>query len=344
MPIAAYFRPRPMTRLLPYAMAILVLLVAGCVSPGIETAGDGFPEDAGDIIVVGHRGAAGLAPENTRAAFGTALDLGVDGLEMDALLSADGQVVVHHDYTLNPATTRDRDRRWLSESDRRPIRELTLAELKTYDVGRLDPSSRYARRYPDQRPADGERIPTLEEVLQLVTSRTDTGTALWIEIKTTPENPELTPAPETVVEAVVGQVEEQGLLNRTRRPAFDWQVQDYSLDHHPRIPVVFLSYAGRNLDNLKAGRPGASEWLAGADIDDFNGSVPRAIRSLGGRIWGPHFKSLTAEQVREAHQLGIRVFPWTVDEAADMRRLIAMGVDGIITNRPDRLNLVLKRK
>jgi glycerophosphoryl diester phosphodiesterase len=194
-----------------------------------------------------------------------------------------------------------------------------------------------------ERPVDGEQIPTLGEVLQLVKSRTDTGTALWIEIKTTPENPGLTPAPQTVVEAVVARVKEQGLLNRVRFLAFDWQVLVYSLEQHPRIPTVFLSYAGRNLDNLKAGRPGASEWLAGADIDDFNGSVPRAVRFLGGRIWGPHFKSLTADQVREAHRLGIRVFPWTPDEAADMRELLEMGVDGIITNRPDRLNLVLKR-
>jgi glycerophosphoryl diester phosphodiesterase len=295
------------------------------------------------MIVVAHRGAAGLAPENTLAAFAAALDMGVDGLEMDVLVSADGEVVVHHDFTLNPATTRDRNGRWLSESERRPIRGLTLAELRTYDVGRLNPSSRYARRYPDQHPEDGERIPTLREVARLLNSRKDTVTALWIEIKTTPEKPELTPAPEMVVEAVVELLKEEGLLDQARILAFDWRALVYSLKHHPQLPVVFLSYSGQSLDNLKVGRPGASEWLAGVDIDDFNGSVSRAIRCLGGRIWGPHFGSLTADQVREAHQLGIRVFPWTPDDVADMRRLLEMGVDGIITNRPDRLRPVLKK-
>jgi glycerophosphoryl diester phosphodiesterase len=342
MPITAHFIPSRAPLVLFSAVVVSILMVAGCVSPDSKPAGIAVPGDLRAIIVVGHRGAAGLAPENTLAAFTTALDMGVDGLEMDVLFSADGEVVVHHDFILNPATTRDRDGRWLAETDRRPVRELTLAELKTYDVGRLNPNSRYAYRYPDQHPEDNERIPTLKEVAGLLKSRKDTEAELWIEIKTNPEKPELTPAPETIVEAVAALVKEQDLLDRVRFLAFDWQVLVHSLEHHPQIPVVFLSYAGRNLDNLKAGRPGASEWLAGVDVDDFNGSVPRAIRSLGGRLWGPDFRSLTADQVREAHQLGIRVFPWTPDNAADMRRLLEMEVDGIITNRPDRLSRLLR--
>ena len=111
------------------------------------------------VDIIGHRGAAGLAPENTLSAFKRACEIGVDAIELDALLTADGKIVVHHDYTLKPESTRTPDGKWLN----RPgplIKELTLANLKTYDVGRLKPNTGYSHRYPEQQPVDGERIPT----------------------------------------------------------------------------------------------------------------------------------------------------------------------------------------
>ena len=88
------------------------------------------------VQVIGHRGAAGLAPENTLAAFRKALDLGVDALEMDVLITAAGEVVVHHDFALKPETTRTPDGKWIKDSSAPLIKDLTLAEIKTYDVGR----------------------------------------------------------------------------------------------------------------------------------------------------------------------------------------------------------------
>ena len=102
----------------------------------------------------GHRGARGLAPENTLPAFQKGLDLGVDTLECDMAITKDGVVVIHHDLWLNPDTTRGPDGRWLDK--RGPaISELTFAELQQYDVGRLKPGTDYAKSFPDQQSVDG---------------------------------------------------------------------------------------------------------------------------------------------------------------------------------------------
>jgi glycerophosphoryl diester phosphodiesterase len=88
-------------------------------------------------LLTGHRGAAGLYPENTLSGFERALDLGVDGIELDVMTTADGALCVHHDYRLKPETARTSDRQWLSSQADIPIKSLTYKELQTYDVGRL---------------------------------------------------------------------------------------------------------------------------------------------------------------------------------------------------------------
>src|SRR5262245_39152636 len=105
----------------------------------------------------GHRGARGLAPENTLEAFATALAIGVSTLELDLAMTRDGVLVVHHDIRVNPDTTRGPDGTFLN--GRGPaIRSLTLAEVQRYDVGRLKPGTSYAALFPQQKPADGARI------------------------------------------------------------------------------------------------------------------------------------------------------------------------------------------
>lgn len=81
--------------------------------------------------------------------------------------------------------------------------------------------------------------------------------------------------------------------------------------------------------------------MAGLDIDDFSGSIPQAVKAAGGRYWSPYYKHLTYDLLNEAHGLGIQVYVWTPDKPSDMVRLIEMGVDGIITNRPDILKSVV---
>jgi glycerophosphoryl diester phosphodiesterase len=286
------------------------------------------------VYVIGHRGAAGLAPENTLAAFKRALNLGVDAVELDVLISADGKIVVHHDFSLRPEVARTPDGSWLKDGERPAIKDLTLAELKIYDVGRLKPDTTYAHRYPEQQPADGERIPTLHEVISLLKSY-DTETQLWVEIKTSPEKPEMTPPPEAVADALVQLLREQNVARRVRILSFDWRALVHVQKIAPEIPTVYVSLEGGSLNNIKAGHPGASPWLAGLDIDDFNGSIPQAVKAADGRYWAPYYKHITYALLNEAHELGLQVFAWAPDGRGTMDRLIEMGVDGIITNRPD---------
>jgi glycerophosphoryl diester phosphodiesterase len=290
------------------------------------------------VYVIGHRGAAGLAPENTLASFARACDVGVDAFELDVLVSADDKVVVYHDFRLKPAITRSPDGQWLNSASPPRIKDLRLTELKTYDVGRLKPGTRYSRRYPDQKPVDGERIPTLREAVGLLKQQCAPATQLWVEIKTSPEAPDLTPPPEIVSEMVIKILREEKISKRTRILSFDWRNLAHVQKIAPEIPTVYVSREGVRLNNIKPGRPGASPWMAGLDIDEFSGSIPHAIQAAGGRCWAPYYKELTASSLRTAHELGIEVFVWTPDSQADIKRLIEMGVDGIITNRPDRAN------
>ena len=300
----------------------------------------GYP--AKTFHIVGHRGAAGLAPENTIPAFIRAIEIGVDAIELDVLLTSDGKLVVHHDFQLTPDIARKEDGSWLESWDRPLIKNMTLKEVKLYDVGRLNPYTSYARRYPEQQPFDGEHIPTLREVISLLKSKGDKTTNLWIEIKTSPEKSKMTPSPQSVASAVIKLLHEEDFMCRAQILSFDWRALAHVRKIAPGIPVVYLSHVGIRLNNIKPGRPGPSPWMAGIDIDDFSGSIPQAIYAAGGRLWGPHYKYITYSLLEEAHRLGIRVFVWTPDSKFEMLRMIEMGVDGIITNRPDILSSLFK--
>jgi glycerophosphoryl diester phosphodiesterase len=282
-----------------------------------------------------------LAPENTLAAFTRACEIGVDAFELDILLTADKKIVVHHDFRLKPEITRTAEGKWLQEYTRPAIKNLKLAELRTYDVGRLKPDTKYARRYPDQTPVDGARIPTLEEVVSLHKDECDPETQIWVEVKTSPEKPDMTPAPEVVADAAVQILRKKKIAENVLILSFDWRVLAHAEKIAPEIPRVYLSHVGARLNNIKPGQPGPSPWMAGIDVDDFKGSIPHAVRAAGGRYWAPHYKYITSGTLEEAHQLGIQVFVWTPDSRSDLRRLIKMGVDGIITNRPDILEAIL---
>jgi glycerophosphoryl diester phosphodiesterase len=325
------------------AVFILVIILAASSSTAADSSSLplGNAQPAKKLLKIGHRGAAGLAPENTLVAFKKACELGVDAIELDVYLAGDRTLVVHHDYTLNPEIARTADGEWLS----RPgpaIKDLTLAQLKTYDVGRLKPNTPYARRFPEQQPADGQRIPGLGEVMSLLEARCDPATQLWVEIKTNPEKPTLTPAPESVGDAVVRLIREQDFDRRVRILSFDWRALVHIQKIAPDIPTVYLSLVGRSLNNIKPGQPGPSPWMAGFDIDDLQGSIPQAVKAAGGRHWAPYYKQLTIDRLKEAHELGLKVYVWTVDLRREMVRLMEMGVDGIITNRPDILKSLME--
>ena len=133
----------------------------------------------------GHRGARGLAPENTLPAFATALSLGVTTLELDTGITKDGVVVISHNTTLNPDITRDRAGQWLGGPGP-AIYNLTFPELQQYDVGRIKPGTDYAKQFPEQKAVDGTRIPRLAELFALVKKSGNEQIRFNIETKLSP--------------------------------------------------------------------------------------------------------------------------------------------------------------
>jgi glycerophosphoryl diester phosphodiesterase len=319
---------------------IVLLVAASCGRSEKASSPESLKRQSNKVLLIGHRGAAGLAPENTLAAFQRACEIGVDAVELDVFLTADRKIVVHHDYTLKPEIARTFDGKWITAGSDLAINALTLAQLEQYDVGRLKPNTRYARRYPEQQPVDGQRIPTLQAVVSLLKRQCHPAAQLWIEIKTSPEKPAMTPSPEVVADAVVSIVRQEKISSRVFILSFDWRVLVHVQKIAPDIPTVYLSLIGRSLNNIKPRQPGPSPWTAGIDIDDYKGSIPQAVRAAGGRHWGQYYRQLTAEDLKAAHELGIQVFVWTVDSTGEMLRLMEMGVDGIITNRPDLFQII----
>jgi len=289
----------------------------------------------------GHRGARGLAPENTLPAFQRALELGVTTLELDIAITRDGVLVISHDPALNPDHTRDAAGRFLER--RGPaIHSLTWAELQAYDVGRLRPGSDYARQFPEQQPVDGARIPRLADLFELVRRSGDTQVRFAIETKVTPDAPDETLAPEPFARAVVDEVRRAGMAGRSQILSFDWRTLQVVQRIAPEIPTVYLSIQ-RRMDNIGAGRAEGSRWTAGFQYRD-HGSVPKMIKAAGGGIWSVYYNDLNPSLLAEAKALGLQVLVWTVNDPAAMERLVALGVDGLITDRPDLARRVLESR
>ena len=290
----------------------------------------------------GHRGIRGHSPENTLAGFARALSIGVNTLELDVGITLDGVVVVTHNPRLEPETTRDSHGMWLTETGP-AIRSLNLKELKTFDVGRLKPGTRYSAKFPDQVAVDGARIPTLEEVIQLVKRSGNSGVRLNIETKLSPLESDIFLTPKDFVESVLGVITQEGFIQRITIQSFDWRTLQEAQRQAPGVPTSYLTAQRNWLDNIALGKPGPSAWTAGYDIDTFEGSLPRMIKAAGGTIWSSYYQDVSADKIDQAHQLGLEVKVWTVNEAEQMENLINMGVNGIITDYPDRLREVMKK-
>jgi glycerophosphoryl diester phosphodiesterase len=280
------------------------------------------------IELHGHRGARGLLPENTLASFAGALAIGVDAIELDVAMTADGIVVVTHDPRLNPDITRTASGAWL-DAPGPAVRALRAADLARYDVGRIRPGSGYAVAYPDQSPRDGARIPALAEVLRL-----DPRVTINIELKTFPRDPGLAVDGAAMADAVVAVADAAGAAGRIIVQSFDWRGPRRLRRTRPEIRLAWLTSSAVLTD--------ARCWWDGPDPADFGGSVPRAVAAEGGPTWAPAYADLTEESLAEARALGLKVVPWTVNQPDEMRRLIRWGVDGLITDRPDLARGVLE--
>jgi glycerophosphoryl diester phosphodiesterase len=289
----------------------------------------------------GHRGARGLWPENTLAGFARTIELGVSALELDCAVTQDGVVVVTHDLQLHPDLTRDAHGRFLTATGP-AVSSLTFAQLQTYDVGRLRPASTYAAQFPQQQGADGVRIPRLSEVLSLVLARGHGVVRIALEVKTSPEQPQLTAEPEAFIEAVRAEVDRTAAGGIVSILAFDWRILEVARRLMPGTALVALSEQQPGEDTVRIGSRAPSPWLAGLDPDAFGRSTARLAQATGASTWGPNYLDLDALRVAEAHALGLRVVPFTVNAPEDMERMLAFGVDGMISDRPDLLREVLQ--
>jgi glycerophosphoryl diester phosphodiesterase len=291
--------------------------------------------------VQGHRGARGLAPENTLPAFAKALSIGVDTLELDVGLTSDFTVAIAHDRTLNPDIARGPDGAYVAPGI--AIRSLSLDRLKQYDVGVLRPGSNYAKQFPEQAAVPGTRIPTLAELTELVERSGNRTVRFNIETKLSPLAPEETIAPDRFAAILVETLRNIGIASRTTIQSFDWRTLKAVQRIAPEIPTVCLTIERGGGDNVQRGRPGPSPWTAGLDIDEF-GSVPRLVKAASCKVWSPFHGDVTPAALAEAKSLGLSTVVWTVNDPADMTRLIEAGVDGIISDYPDRLRAVMSAK
>jgi len=293
-----------------------------------------------------HRGGRALFPENTLLAFGMSLasHVGLDTLELDVGVTRDGVLVVSHERRLNPDLARDADGNYVAPPGPLLI-ELSLAEVQSYDVSQIRPGSDYAKQFPDQQvPADTafslRRIPTLKEVIDLA-SRID-HTRLNIETKLDPALPHEAPDPERFVTLLLDLIEAEHFADRVMIQSFDWRTLQLVQQRAPQIPTVYLTIQRGRSPNVSLTQ--ATRWTAGFNPADHGGSIPRTIQAAGGKVWSPYFGDVTPELIREAHALGLQVAAWTVNKPDDMARLIDMGVDGIISDRPDILRKVAVEK
>ena len=231
---------------------------------------------------------------------------------------------------------------WLAQRGP-PIRSLTLAELQRYDVGRVDPASGYGRQWAQQVASDGERMPTLAALFELA-RKAGKPVRFNLETKITPTSGEATPDADTFARHVVEAIRKAGVAARTTIQSFDWRTLAAVKRIAPEIATSCITAEGGNFDTVKPDATGRSPWHAGIAPADHGGSLPAMARAAGCTTWSPNFASLTRARIDEARALGLAVLPWTVNEPADMARLIDWGVDGLITDYPDRARRVMADK
>jgi len=302
------------------SMAIIVLL-------SISTALSANAE----FDVQGHRGCRGLMPENTIAAFTYALELRVDTIELDTVVTKDGVVVINHEAYLNPKRTR-KDGQFIREKIL--IKDLTYEELNEFDIGRLSEPE----EWPEQTQLDGQRVPSLEEVLSLVQEYNNShekSVRVNIEIKHFPDRPSDTIDLAEHVRKVLEILLEKGFEELATIQSFNWEALKISKELQPSVHTAAL-VSQTNLDK--------SIWTAGLRLRNFGFDIGRMLLSIGCSLISPSYSLMTDGWVESAHHSGLKIVPWTVNDPQEMKRLIDLGVDGIITDYPDRLIELLSNR
>jgi glycerophosphoryl diester phosphodiesterase len=238
---------------------------------------------------------------------------------------------VFHDYLLKPELCRHSDGTWLSRRDRQLVRELDASALQQFDIGRIKPRTLYAQRHRVLNPRDGEPIPLLSQLIAAVRKhRSDF--QLFIELKTCPEDRSLSASPEEVADALIAELRRTRYLAHAVLVGFDWAALLHAKTLAPDVACWLTT-------KRRASR-GNHAWAAGFHPSKFGGSIARAIASAGGDGWFSARAQATGTRIDEAHSLALKVGVWTVNDVRSMRSFRRLGVDAIVTDRPDRMAVV----
>lgn len=274
-----------------------------------------------DFDLQSHRGGRGETYEESLLAFQKSLELGVSTLELDIVLSKDGVPMVWHDPEIQAEKCRDTTGNFVG----RDVHELTLKELRTLacDV-KLE-------AFPDQEVPKKNRMATLPEVFTLCASY-NSQVLFNIETKIEADTPERSASPQEFVDAILDAVETAGVQDRVIIQSFDWRSLPLVKKRFPTMPTAALYDSSTWFE----GTP----WIAPAK---FGPDVLQAIADLGADYVSPDHQLINGpEYIQRAHDLGLIVLPWTVNDAARMNQLMDWGVDGLITDFPTLLRQVMK--
>jgi len=315
------------------------------------------------VEVYGHRGARAFAPENSLLAYATALKIGVDWVDMDVGISQDGQVVVYHDMWLNPDFT-SLNGKFFAASNKEFLQQmggnrqelirsyllknLTFKQLQDYDIGLLNPQSSYKDYFPNQLAVKNTRIPSLQQVIDYVDRSTHKQVMYQIEIKNDATPNSYTVTAKEFARKVYNILQHNNLVARAEIQAFDWNVLYELQKLNKNIKTAYL-IGYDEIDATDESKFKQHGLLSGGKLlKDYHNSLPYMVKSLGGSCYEPEDVMLTKADLDEAHRLGLKVVVWTWPEHSGgifndklIDKLIAWGVDGIITDDPARLNAML---
>ena len=328
-------RTRPFVSFIVFLASATAVSVLGPV-PSAPAAPGGFDLQA-------HRGGRGETTEESLRAFSKALQLGVSTLELDIVITKDGQPLVWHDPMIDPTKCADTAPAFAGDPQYpyvgKLVHDLTLAQIRTLDCGKL------LANFPDAQVVRNNKVATLPEVFALADSYR-ANVRYNIETKVEAENPENSASPAEFVDVILPAIRAAGKLDQVEIQSFDWRTLPMVRQAEPSIPLVALwddttwvpdSPWLAGVNPAFVGDPITGATMVGANILSPGYSVPTGLTPKD-----PNF-ALVADKafIDRAHALGLKVIPWTIDDAEVMRLQIAAGADGIITDYPTMLRKVM---
>jgi len=294
------------------------------------------------IKIYGHRGARGDLPENTLESFKYLFDNAINAYETDILISKDLVPVITHDFRLDPSLTKDKEGNWIKDENIK-IFDLTYDEISNFDVGSLNKLTRYGRRFVNQRSLENQKIPKLSELLELSSKNVLQNLLINLEIKSTPDEKNLTPDPKDLVQIVLNEINNSNLKEKIIISSFDWRILREVKKQSPEIPRAYLTFQQEKGMKIKKTIYSKSPWIDHIPLTIVY-DLPKIIKELGGSAWHPYYKDINKKAVKDAHDYNLPVNVWTVNDEDDMLKMIEYGVDCIMTDYPLRLkNLCEKR-